>query len=67
MLIRACCAAQGYLDDVNRFYAEHLMEEGGQDADLVTDWNSMFWAANVLLAQTTGEGAFHMATQVGNP
>ena len=56
-------AAQGYLDDVNRFYSEHLMEEGDQDADLITDWNHMFWAANVLLAEVTDEGAFHMATQ----
>ena len=56
--------AQGYLDDVNRFYSEHLMEEGNQDADLITDWNHMFWAANVLLAEVTDEGAFHMATQV---
>jgi hypothetical protein len=56
---------QAYLDDVNRFYSEHLIHEGNDDASLVTDWGHMFWAANVLLAEITDQGAFHQATQVG--
>lgn len=33
------------------------------DAELITDWDNMFWASNVLLANVTGSGAFHQATQ----
>ena len=49
---------------MNRFYSDHLIQEGGEDGDLLTDWNHMFWAANVLLAELTDQGAFHQATQV---
>ncbi len=57
-------SAQAYLDDVNYYYSAHVNQEGPTDVDLVTDWDHMFWAANVLLAEATDEGAFHMATQV---
>ena len=58
------CHAQAYLDDVNYYYSAHVNQEGATDVDLVTDWDHMFWAANVLLAEATDEGAFHQATQV---
>ena len=53
----------GYLTDVTRHYALHLEQEAATDAELVTDWNHAFWAANVLLANATDQGAFHAATQ----
>ncbi|CAL5228455.1 g11593 [Coccomyxa viridis] len=52
-----------YLDDVNKFYAEHITYEGGSDQNLVTDWDHMWWAANVLLAEATDQGTFHQAVQ----
>lgn len=52
---------------MNYYYGAHLDQESAQDADLVTDWDHMFWAANVLLAQATDQGAFHVATQVQSP
>ena len=58
---------QVYLDDVNKFYAEHLTYEGGSDQNLVTDWDHMWWAANVLLAEATDQGTFHQAVQVHSP
>ncbi|KAK9804363.1 hypothetical protein WJX72_009368 [[Myrmecia] bisecta] len=54
---------QGYLADVNQFYGDHIDQEGDQDSFLITDWDHVFWASNVLLAQLTDQGAFHMATQ----
>ncbi len=56
--------AQAYLDDVNYYYSAHVNQESATDVDLVTDWDHLFWASNVLLAEATDEGAFHMATQV---
>ena len=53
----------GYLADVTRFYAQHLEQEAATDTALVTDWNHVFWASNVLLANVTDQGAFHAATQ----
>ena len=38
--------------------------ESGPDTHLVADWDHMFYAANVLLANITDEGAFHQYTQV---
>ena len=38
-------------------------QEAATDAALVTDWDHVFWAANVLLANVTDQGAFHSATQ----
>ena len=55
---------QAYLDDVNKYYGEHMTYEGDSDQDLVTSWDHMWWAANVLLAEATDQGTFHQATQV---
>lgn len=49
---------------MNYYYSAHVNQEGATDSDLITDWDHMFWAANVLLAEATDEGAFHQATQV---
>ncbi|CAL8466081.1 g5617 [Coccomyxa elongata] len=54
---------RAYLDDVNYYYSAHVNQESATDVDLVTDWDHLFWASNVLLAEATDEGAFHMATQ----
>jgi len=55
---------QAYLDDVNKYYAAHMTYEGDTDQNLVTDWDHMWWAANVLLAEATDQGTFHQAVQV---
>lgn len=52
-----------YLADVNKYYGAHVDLESERDLALATDWDNMFFPANVLLAQLTDEGAFHVATQ----
>jgi hypothetical protein len=51
---------------VNKYYGEHFTYEADADDGLVTDWNHMWWAANVLLAEATDQGTFHQTTQVRN-
>lgn len=58
---------RGAWQDVNRFYEAHKRLEGEKDKSLVTNWDNLFWASNVLLATTTDAGAFHLATQVPTP
>jgi hypothetical protein len=53
--------------DVNKYYEAHKRLEGEKDKTLVTNWDNLFWASNVLLATTTDAGAFHLATQVLPP
>jgi hypothetical protein len=56
-----------YMTDVNTYYSAHLANEATMDAKLITDWDNLFWASNVLLANITGDsassGSFHQATQ----
>ncbi len=56
-----------YMTDVNTYYSAHLANEDTLDAELITDWDNLFWASNVLLANITGDsassGSFHQATQ----
>jgi endoglucanase len=52
-----------YMDDVTKWYSAHVEFEGARDAPLVFDWNNVFLGANVLLAQITDEGAFHVTIQ----
>ena len=52
-----------YLADVDKYYGAHVDFEGEKDVPLVFDWDNVFFGANVLLAQLTDEGAFHIATQ----
>ncbi len=56
-----------YMTDVNTYYSAHLANEATMDAELITDWDNLFWASNVLLANITGDsassGSFHQATQ----
>ncbi|DBA93998.1 hypothetical protein WJX77_002685 [Trebouxia sp. C0004] len=56
-----------YMTDVNTYYYAHLANEAIMDAKLITDWDNLFWASNVLLANITGDsassGSFHQATQ----
>lgn len=55
---------QAFLADVNKYYGEHMTYEAASDDGLITDWNHMWWAANVLLAEATDQGTFHQTTQV---
>ena len=52
-----------YLNDANDFYQLHIYNEGTEDALVIFNWASYFWALNVLMAQTTDENTFHEATQ----
>ena len=52
-----------YLNDANDFYQLHIYNEGTEDALVIFNWASYFWALNVLMAQTTDEDTFHEATQ----
>lgn len=65
-----CAGEQGYYDNgVNVYYSLHLDKEDDLDAQLITDWDNLFWASNVLLANLTSSklpseaGSFHQATQ----
>ncbi len=49
---------------MNKYYAAHKQLEGDRDKTLITNWDNLFWASNVLLAGVTDAGAFHIATQV---
>ena len=53
-----------YLTDAQNFYSLHINEESGNDGQLITDWNNVYWASNLLLANLTGTGAYHDAVQV---
>lgn len=58
-----------YYTNVGNYYQIHLDKENDLDAELITDWNNLFWASNVLLANLTSpeanaaSGSFHQATQ----
>lgn len=52
-----------YLADVNTYYGAHVDLEGDTDSALTFGWDNVFFGANVLLAQLTDEGAFHVAVQ----
>ena len=53
-----------YLTDAQNFYTLHLSSESGLDSELLTDWNNVYWASNLLLANLTGTAAYHDAIQV---
>jgi hypothetical protein len=46
-----------YLKDAEFYYTQHIYQEGGVDEMLLYDWNNVYWASNVLLAQLTDGGA----------
>ena len=48
---------------MTKWYSAHVEFEGTKDGPLVFDWDNVFLGANVLLAQITDEGAFHVTTQ----
>ena len=60
---------QQYFANVGTYYQAHLDKEDDKDAELLTDWDNLFWASNVLLANLTSpagdaeSGSFHQATQ----
>ena len=59
-----CTDKTSYFDDVSNLYGLHQSNEGATDAGHVTDWNHMFWAANVMLAVHTNNDVYHRAAQV---
>ena len=65
MLIHMLCLSgeETYYTNVNTYYSQHLAVEDDLDADLITNWDNLFWASNVLLANITDSGAFHQASQ----
>ena len=54
---------------MNVYYSLHLDKEDDLDTQLLTDWDNLYWASNVLLANLTSaklpteSGSFHQATQ----
>lgn len=51
-----------YLVDAQAFYVRHINSEPGSEK-LVWDYDNMYWAMNVFLAQVTNDGALqHMST-----
>lgn len=54
---------EAYYTNVNLYYQQHLDNESDLDDDLITNWDNLFWASNVLLANVTDSGAFHQASQ----
>jgi hypothetical protein len=47
-----------YLIDAQAFYVRHINSEPGSEK-LVWDYDNMYWAMNVFLAQVTNDGALH--------
>ena len=45
-----------YMNDVQVFYIAHVYQESSSNL-MLYNWNNMYWAANVFLAQLTNEGA----------
>ena len=59
---------EAYHGNVATYYQNHLDKEKDLDAQLITNWDNLFWASNVLLANLTASnpseaGSFHQATQ----
>lgn len=59
-----CAGNTSYLTDAQNFYSLHINSEGGNDNQLLTDWNNVYWASNLLLANLTGTAAYHDAIKV---
>lgn len=50
---------EAYLSDFYNFYVKHLEVEGPlSDWKYAFDWDNVFWPANVLMAQETGQGTY---------
>ena len=45
-----------YLQDAQNFYIAHVYQETSSQL-LLYNWDNMYWASNVFLAQLTDEGA----------
>ena len=43
--------------------SRHTQQEANADALLLFDWDNTFWGTNVLLANLTGQGAYHAKAQ----
>lgn len=53
---RAGNTLQAYMNDVQTFYVAHVYTES-TSTQYLYNWNNMYWAANVFLAQLTNQGA----------
>ena len=60
------------MSDVQTYYIAHVYQEQSS-SKMVYNWNNMYWASNVFLAQLTNEGEHEYwsvqgtATNAGNP
>ena len=72
VLLRCRCFCstgdETYHGNVAMYYQNHLEKEKDLDVQLITNWDNLFWASNVLLANLTAAnapeaGSFHQATQ----
>ncbi len=54
-----------YIEEAGQWYSDHLsdMDESEQDEEIITDYDHVFWAANVVWANLTNQGAFHTQAQ----
>ena len=59
-----CAGESNYLTDVDTWFNAHNELESAEDSYMITDWDHIYWASNVLLANSTDLGAFHTAAQV---
>ena len=47
---------QAYLQDAQNFYIAHVYQETSSEL-ILYNWDNMYWAGNVFMAQLTDEGA----------
>ena len=59
----ALAGNSSYLNDAQTYYAAHLNQESELDGQIVVDWNQVYWASALIMADLTDAGAFHMAIQ----
>lgn len=46
---------EAYMTDVQTFYVAHVYQEYSS-GKMLYNWNNMYWASNVFLAQLTDQG-----------
>jgi hypothetical protein len=55
--VRAGAEVQAYLQDAQNFYIAHVYQETSSEL-ILYNWDNMYWAGNVFMAQLTDEGAW---------
>ena len=62
MRIAAGAEVQAYLQDAQNFYIAHVYQESSSQL-ILYNWDNMYWAGNVFMAQLTDEGAQERSRQ----